>query len=488
LLLLLPAILARPALAGPVDVFGFGADSMGRAGSGVALAASPSGVFANPAGMARMPRSELMLGYSLQRGDFADLPGLRWDTNQDGLISDSDAPLRLDSDPLPADGLSFALGRPVGKRFGVALAGFVPTRGLLRIHTFEPSLPTWFLYENRLQRYELILGFGWEQLPGVHIGGAVELITRARYQLTATMDAKVRGAQEGDSDAGQLIGPIVFDAHEMVIDLVPSYAPIVALHWDVGEAIPPLEGLELGGTWRGAVGLPVDVQVDLQANIDVQDVGDLDPLTIPVVAPFHLSVYDHYVPSRLALGVGYVHPGGRGQVGLDLVRTAWQEMQLNVAHTVSAEVQTPLVQIAEGTIEDGNALSVELRPVWSIRGGGEWWLPPLSTDGRWGTLRLGLRGGGGLEPSPLVSQTSQSSLLDADRFLVAGGLGLQHADPFGIVGGPVNWDAFAQLHRYAEGELQVGGGADRPGRPVGDVPIPIGGHLLAAGMQWSFEY
>ena len=28
----------------------------------------------------------------------------------------------------------------------------------------------------------------------------------------------------------------------------------------------------------------------------------------------------------------------------------------------------------------------------------------------------------------------------------------------------------------------------QPGYPVGDTPIPIGGSLFSAGLQWSLEY
>ena len=65
-----------------------------------------------------------------------------------------------------ADGFSIGLGRPIGKRFGLGIVAFIPRDRLLRVHTFEPSLPRYFMYTTDPNTYYMALGFGFEQLNG----------------------------------------------------------------------------------------------------------------------------------------------------------------------------------------------------------------------------------------------------------------------------------------------------------------------------------
>jgi hypothetical protein len=92
-------------------------------------------------------------------------------------------------------------------------------------------------------------------------------------------------------------------------------------------------------------------------------------------------------------------------------------------------------------------------------------------------------------PSPMRNQGKQSAFLDSDRMLFAGGLGFTHRDPFGLVPGPVSWDAFFSYHRLADGFLTpVDAGPHRPGSTIGGRAIPLGGNLWSTGAQWSVEF
>jgi len=478
-------MLPATALAGPIDLYGIGGAQIGRGGGGVAILDEPAGVFLNPAALVRMKRPEAMVGYALLRADFPDSPDVLWDTNRDGLINDTDKPLSVATDPDKADGFSFALGRPVGERFALSIAGFMPNGRLVRIHTFEPSLPNWFLYENRAHRYELAVGFGWEQLKGVSLGGAVEMLSRVRYQLDITMNVPVGLASDGQQ-LGEIIGPISLDPHEMVIDIVPSLAPIAALHWDVGEQFPALDGLLLGASWRGAVGLPVDVTVDLQANLGLQANPSAAPVPVTLLAPLRLALLDHYVPSRVVVGAGFEQRWGR--VYAEAQRQGWDQMRLNVASVQASRVETQLFELAEPEIQDGNPYDIVLQATWGLRGGGEYRFAPLDGGPLWGPVGLTVRAGAGYEPTPLVAQGEGTAFLDADRILLAAGAGVSHDDPFNLTIGPMSWDAFAEMGVLAAGALQPGGDPDRAGAPVDDAPIPIGGRIWSAGLTWSFAY
>ena len=221
---------------------------------GIALTDGPVGVFVNPATLQRIERNNAMIGYSMLRNDLAALPDVRWDTNQDGRVDGTDDPLAISSDYGRSDGMQIAIGRNIGPRIGVAFNAFMPTDRLIDISAFEPAIPTWFMYEDRQRRFEMGIGFGWEQLPGVNLGGTVQMLSRARFRATGTLSASVRGAEEGDTEATDLVSDVTLDFHEMTLDIEPAISPMIGLFWDVGELVEPLDGLQLGATWRGPVG------------------------------------------------------------------------------------------------------------------------------------------------------------------------------------------------------------------------------------------
>lgn len=476
------------ALAGPADTFGFGAAAMGRGLGGIALTDGPVGVFVNPAGLRYVEGGNAMMGYGLFRTDLAELPPVRWDTNRDGRVDDTDAPLRVPSDYGRDDGIQVALGRPIGSRIGVALNAFVPTDSLLDISTFEPSIPTWFMYKNRQRRFELGVGFGWEQLPGLNFGGTVQVLARTIYSLDATLTGSARGAEEGDTQATELITDLSLDVHAMDITLEPAFSPMIGLLWDVGELVPAAEGLQLGATWRGAVGLPVDVEVDLQINASLDEIGDFESTTLALLAPFGLAVYDHYLPAQWGFGVAWVEPELLRVYG-DARLTRWDQMPINITQVQDGEVLIPLASESTVPLEDGNPYALTLDPTWSVRAGFE--LSPYTWDNdrRIGTVRPIVRGGWSYEPTPLAGIGRNVAFVDTDRMVFTGGLGFEHGAPFNLIEGPVAWDAYYQHHALASGYIPVSY-ADpyTPGAPINTDQIAVGGRLWAAGVQWRMQY
>ncbi|NOY26785.1 MAG: hypothetical protein GXP62_13010 [Oligoflexia bacterium] len=475
------------ALAGPVDLIGFGSPAIGRGGGGVALVDGAQGVFRNPAGLADMPGAQAVLGAQLVRGRFDQVPDVWWDTNRDGLVTDADSPLQVNVQPDPADAIWLALGRPIGSRFGIALNATIPVQRVLRVQTFEPSLPNYAFLDNQAQRFDMALGFGWEQLPGLSVGLSVEVIARTRLTFDATLDVTLTGAGKDGQDLSALIGDLTLDPHAMTLDIVPGLAPVAAVYWDVGKLLPALDGLAIGTTYRGASGLPVDVGVDLQANFNIEDVGSLDPVGVTLVVPLNLSLYDHYVPARWAMGAAWSLPD-RLRLYVDVNRTMLAAMPLSIAHTVNTEVQSQLLSLADPVVGDGNEVDVTLRNTWSTRGGAEISLPRWDLGGEIGWLQGVLRVGAGYQPTPLVSQGTDSAVLDADRLILAGGLGVAHGDPFGLIAGPISWDAHVQVQTLGRGTLPVDTTPYRPGAPVDQGGLPIGGKIWMAGLQCAINY
>ena len=487
--------LCAAALAGPIDTFGAGAAAMGRGGGGVALPDGVAGVFLNPAALTELERSSVLMGFSLLRSELEALPEVRWDTNLDGRIDDTDAPLQPSADYGRADGLFVGLGRPIGDRIGVALSAFLPANSVLNISTFDPAMPTWFMYENQLNRFEASAGAGWEQFPGVRVGGAIEVLARVRYEMVGALSATVTGAETGEEEVGELIESVTLDLHEMNMLIEPAFAPVLAIHWDVGELLPALEGLRLGATWRGSNGLPVDVAIDLQLDASIADVGELDTTTLAFLAPLNLALFDHYVPARLTLGGAWELEDALRVYG-DLRRTAWKDMILNVAQVTDSALQGQLLG-EEIPIADANAYSLTLASTWSVRTGVELRLPAVALRGQIGdanldgagTLRPVLRGGWSIEPTPLQQLGTDVAFLDTDRMMFTAGLGVEHGAPFGLIAGPIAWDAFYQHHPLASGDIPVSySDPYTAGAPIGVDAIPVGGRLWAAGLQWRMDY
>lgn len=480
-------LLSAPSHATVPDKYGHGARALGTGGGGVALVEDGFAARMNPAGLARIRRPVASAGLSAAIEDFHDLPDLWWDTNQDGSLDARDEPLSYSSDVDDAIGAHLSLGRQIGGKFGVGLAMYVPTARLLRFSTFEPSLPSYFMHVNRPQRYTLALGVGGKILPGVSVGASIDFLSSARFTLVMTASANMTGEHAQDAESVEdLIGDITIDIHELNLDLVPRMVPILGVQLEVGDWVPALDGLVLGAAWRGSATLQIVSDLYIQGNVSVEDIGDLEPYLLALVADARLQMFDHYVPSMLTLGVAWrTDETLSGYV--DARYTNWREANLNITQLEHLDITSPLVDV-DDLVTDGNAYDVTLRPVWSVRTGVELALPRWDFPGPMRYLRLRVRGGFGWEPTPLLHQGENTSLLDSDRTLFSLGAGAEVWDPFALVDGPVRVDGFFQYHILAEDSLHREATEPTPGYPVDATSIPIGGSIYLLGAEASFEY
>ncbi len=480
-------LLAGPAaVASPVDLYGFGAPSIGRGGGGVALSDDAGSVFLNPAGLTRLGGGQLILGYTALRFRFEELPEVYWDTNRDGRLDALDEPLAPDLPAPAADGMIAALARPLGRRLAVGMAASLPRDRLFRLHTFEPSLPTWFLYENRPQRYALAGALAAELPGGLSLGAGLRMLPQVQIDASLGIDLTVSGASPDPRGAEDILSAEVA-VNDITVDLVPDFAPSAGLIWHLGALSPALEGLRLAGTWRGPSGVPVDIGLDMQINTTAQDIGELEPTTAVVILQGGLELFDHYLPGQLQGGLSWETRDTLRLYG-DLVYTRWSRFTLNLARLVEAELQASLMDLSEVAISDASVVGAEFRDTLGYRLGSELSLPRWDLPEGAGDLRLRLRGGLGYDPSPLLGQTADTTLLDADRLIIALGAGLSHREPFGWQGGDYRLDLFLQGQPLARGALSRSSEEPRAGYPVDGTPVPIGGDILAAGAQWRLDY
>ncbi len=467
------------------EVFGVGARWLGAGGGGVAVVEDGTAASLNPAGLARIRRPIAALGYLAARPDFKDSPSVWWDTNRDGVVDEADAPLQVEADPANVSGIEIAAGRNVGGKFGLGFMLYLPTRRIIEFSMFEPAVPRWWMWDNRLQRFSLALGVGGEVVRGVSVGVSADVLARADVSVSMTLDAAASPAVSTMSTE-PVVTDIVVDVHEIVLDLTPAVAPVVGVQLDFGRWTPALEGLVVGATWHGALGLPIGVELDLQANVTLEDVGDLAPYTSAVVAQSELALYDHYVPPRVVAGIAYRRSGTLTTYA-DLRWTDWRSMTVNVAHVDSLTITAPLIDL-DDAVKDGNTLAVVFRRTVGFRMGAEVVLPRWEVGGRFDYVQVAGRGGAGFEPTPLVGQGPNSALLDANRSLYTLGAGVETWDPLSLVNGPVRIDLFGQLHKIGGGTLNRASDEPKAGSPVSGAGFPLVGTVVVAGGAWGFMY
>lgn len=467
------------------DTMGLGYDRMSMGGAGVSIADDGAAAVLNPAGLGRVRRPTLTLGGLWGKMDLTAPPPVWWDTNRDGTVDERDPPLRLDDGVDDLAGLHLTLSRHLGGRFGFGVAIYTPAQRLFRLDTFEPALPTYVQYRNRLQRYQLAAGVGGEVLPGVRLGVAVDVVPRVKFSVGMVADITVTADEEAE-DLGQLVTEAVIDVNEVRLDIVPGFAPVIGLQLDLGRWHRALDGLRIGAAWRGEVGVPVTADLDVQANIRTTQIGEIDPVALAAVIDADLFLYDHYVPMKVDVGLSYTRAPWI-ELAADVRWTNWRRMLLSVARVQDATLTTPLFDLGD-VIVDGNDHEVQLRGTVSVRAGGSVSFPRVELKSRARYVAVSTSAGGGFEPTPLVAQGPDSALLDAGRWWLAGGLRVETWDPFRMVNGPIHLGAFFQLHRLLPRALDHASDTPRPGFSRDGQPMVAGGSMLVIGGELGFEY
>jgi hypothetical protein len=447
-MLALLSILLAPASANAPDLLGQGARSMGSGGGGVAMVEDGTAAWLNPGGLGRIRRPTAALGYVVGFDSFRPMPDLWWDTNRDGSLDARDAPLPWSVGIERIEGVQLSVGRQIGGKFGLGATAWLPARRLYRLSTVEPDLPHYLMYQNRPQRYTLNFGVGGQVVPGVNLGAALDMHSRAVFDMYGTVRLGVTGQDRGDdSGIDGLVTDVVVDVHELTLDLRYAALPIFGVQLELGAWSDHLDGLVIGASYRPGLNIAIVADLDIQADIAVRDVGDLDPYLIAAIAKARANLFDHTVPSRAVFGLAW-RTDDVFSAYVDAVHQDWRRGRANVTQLESAEITSPIVDPGDA-LRDGNDYTLVLGTSWSVRAGMDLKLPKIELDNRLKYLRLSARGGFGYVQSPLRAQGANSAFLDSDRVTFTIGAGAEVFDPFKLVDGPIRLDAFAQLHRLA---------------------------------------
>jgi len=480
-------ILAQVSQASPVDLYGFGAANIGRGGGGVAIVEDSTAPMLNPAGLSFLDRPELLMGAGIVRMDFNDLPEVWWDTNLDGQLNEFDAPLEVDPDPEPADGLTIAASTPILDRYHVGASLFVPTRQLTRFHTFDPSIPTYFQFKNRPHRFALAVAGSAELGQGISFGGGIRFLLKAPLHLGVTLSSTVDGSVIEDASVDDIVNVDV-DIHDIDLRIEPDWVPIFGLRWDLEQLNPSLQGLSLGLTGRGEGAMDIAITLDTQLNFHADNIGELSPTSMAVFISSYVRALDHYLPAQLTGGIGW-QPVDSLAVYADVQYTKWSGMVVNIASIEDMLLDATLLDLSEVEVTDGNPNDLNFSDTLAIKAGIEITLPEKRLSNGIGTVQITPRGGFGYEPTPLTSQTPDTALLDSDRLIYAVGVGLEHTFQFAGDMRSVVWDFYLQRQTLATGLFsRPTPEAPTEGYPVVDQGFSVGGSLITTGLQAGYRY
>ncbi len=352
-------LLGATAHADPLDEIGFGAAATGMANARAALATGAEAAHTNPAGIARITRPELLIGWQYSHQRLA--------------INDHDAGV------LDAHGTSIGLAVPFaigGVQLATGVALYLPDQFLARIQLTPVSEPHFVRFENAAQRIVVepvaAVSFGH-----VAIGGGASLLADARSN-DLTFDVGVIGGEKQGQASIDLALPL-------------RAAPLVGIWYR------PTPAIDLAATFRGELSL--DLALDIQANVLVPGVitGDVQVL---------LRSVSYYTPMRAALAAA-VHPSEDLAITGEVAWERWNALgsgvpALRVLIALDLAPPTVTTQRPPANFDD----------VFTARLGAEWTT---------GALRL--RAGAAYLPSPVPAQTGLTSFADGARTLATLGLG-----------------------------------------------------------------
>lgn len=486
-MLFLLTLLVTPAWASAPDMFGQGASAMGSGGGGVAMVQDGTAAWLNPAGLGRIRRPTASVGFVAGFDDFQPVPDLWWDTNRDGTLDSRDDPLPWSVGVERIQGVQLSVGRQIGGKFGLGATAWLPTQRLYRLSTIEPDLPHYLMYQNRPQRYNLNIGVGGEIVRGVNIGASLDMHSRTVFDMYGTLHLTVSGEEDPDRPGtGGLVQQVEVDVHELTLDLRYAALPILGVQLELGEWADDLDGLVVAASYRPGMNIAIEADLDIQANVEVRDVGDFDPYVIAALIDARANLFDHTVPARTVLGVAW-RTDDILSAYVDVIHQDWRAGRANVTQLEYANIESPLVDLGDAA-RDGNVYQLELRSTWSVRTGMDLKLPKIELENKLEYVRFAVRGGFAYHPTPLRAQGTNSALLDSDRATFTIGGGVEVFDPFALVDGPVRLDLFGQLHNLGSSSLPRSADSPTAGYPVQGDSLPIGGRLVVIGAQWGFDY
>jgi long-chain fatty acid transport protein len=388
-----------PAVANPVDIFGYGSRATAMGGAATAASDDSSANYFNPGGLVRGRDLRIDLGYRYAQ------PILR----MNGYDSGVDA----------SHGFFIGLVAPahIGPfRFAFGAALFLPDQRLARVRTLPFEQPRWVLFDNRPQRLYFAANLAIQIVPHLYVGGGLTFMSRTAGDLFLKGDVAL-----SDPDSSTLVSRIN-------VDLVAVRYPQAGILWDATRY------LSLGITYRHSFGLKLDQGFRLDGNIG-------SPGLTPVVQNAYFSAraqsLDLFQPWQLTGGMA-LRLTRALLLTLDMTFSRWSEFPVPAATVMIAldvgmfnsRVHLPPMRVYPNpTFHD--TLTPRLGAEWRVR--------------EWSKVTLNLRGGYAYEQSPVPDQSGESSYADSDKHTFSIGAGVDLERVTSILPRPLSLDVHAAV-------------------------------------------
>jgi hypothetical protein len=400
---LIVVALVRTAAADPLDEVGIGAAATGMANARSALATGAEATHLDPAGVARAPGPELLLGYQYS------IDHLSIDEHDAGVID--------------AHGTTIALAIPVALggdlRVGFGTAVYLPDQFLARLQLTPINEPHFARFETQAQRIVVepvaAVSFGH-----VAVGAGASLLADARSKQLSFDVGVVGGDTQGQAD--------------LDISLPVRAAPLAGVWWH------PHPKVDVAATFRGQLSL--DLALDIRANVNVPGVVTGDAIV-------SLRSVGYFTPMRATVGAAF-HATDDLVITADAAWEHWSALGSGVPDLrvlIALDIAPPLVSSMQPP--------ADFHDILTTRVGAEW------QRDNWR-----LRAGAAYLPSPVPAQTGITSFADGSRIAGTAGAGL-HVDPGGRRGAiltkpididlAVGWQHVAHALVHKDMDLDPGG-------------------------------
>lgn len=427
------------ARANPIDSFGLGSRGAAMASAQAALATDFSANYYNPAGLARGRDLRIAVGYLWAEPQLS----------MDGVDNDVD----------PAHGVSFGAAAP-GRAFGIPFAFgiglYLPDDRVSRVRSLTQRTPRWELYDNRTQRLYLAANLAVEPLPGLSVGAGLSFMSANSGTLG------VRGfATYPDPALSEL-------RHRVDADLKAVRYPQAGVRW------APVEWLELGAVYRGEFQLDLSLEAALEGDLLAFDAFTIEGVRVLLES----ASVNAFLPQQVVFGAA-VRPRQDLVLTADLTWVDWSAYESPVSR-VRYDLTVPIPEELQDSVKIPAAppgtdpLPPRFRDRFVPRVGAEW-RRALSPS-----FELAVRAGWAFEASPVPDQTGEMNFVDADRHVLAAGLGLAMRLLPAVLPKPVELDLHGQLFLFEERTFHKKDPADPIGDYSADGTITAGGATLSA--------
>jgi len=306
----LAALLATAAArADNVEEFGLGPRAQGMAGAQTALATDMAAAYYNPGGLVFADRLALTLGFT--HGSYH----LQVDSQRGADLAERAE--RIPDLSAYVLGIASAVPFDTPDRFGIGLAVFLPSRGIVTLDaTTDPTRPEWFRYGERHDRVHLVASAAVRATDWLSLGLGASIFVdgggRTDTELT-DVDLELRLTP----DAGLVVGALATPLPWLTVGVTYRSEVSFKLDFPIRVAGNPLLDLEAITYFT-----PHQVQLGLAA-----DVGDRLLLTFDLLWA-NWSAYD--TPFLIVSGGGAVYQERQRfrdvfspKLGVELVAAEW---------------------------------------------------------------------------------------------------------------------------------------------------------------------